>query len=184
MMGAMTVFLRLAGCNAFCSFCDTKNSWDEYIETSPQQVEDAIRRAGPKRVVVTGGEPTLQMEELAPIVYNLRSDGYHVALETNGIISDYSVDMFDLVVVSPKRLEDWDKWINKNVTMKFVVDKSNVDAVMTWVQSKGLSNVYFMPEGIDLERILVNTTLIIAKMAEYQIDGFVSPRIHYLIGVK
>jgi organic radical activating enzyme len=184
MVGALVTFVRLAGCNAHCDFCDTKRSWSEYIDVSPTEVEAAIKRKHPMRVVFTGGEPTLQMKELEPLVTRLRSEGYHVALETNGIIDDYDITNFDLVVVSPKVTSEWDKWLNKPVVLKFVVSDENADQVFTWVMQKKLTGVYFMPYGDNVEEILENSLIIIEAMSRYEVDGFLGMRYHYFLGVR
>ena len=57
-MGLVTTFVRFAGCNLTCPWCDTKESWD--IANSKQMtVEEIVAQCDAARVVLTGGEPTL-----------------------------------------------------------------------------------------------------------------------------
>lgn len=184
LMGSMCMFIRTAGCNCMCEWCDTKYSWNNWVEVPVGEIVNSVERSNIKRIVITGGEPTIQMGELEELVTRLRKNGCHVSLETNGIIDDYDERMFDLVVVSPKDSRDWGKWIGRNVVLKFVINQDNIDAVMTWVDNNGLKNVYFMPFGIDVETLVTNSHLIIKGMEEYQIDGFLTPRLHLLLGVK
>lgn len=78
--GTPAVFIRLAGCNLRCPFCDTDHSHGE-----PMSVEQIVSRASefPGRVaILTGGEPTLQ--EIEPLIDALHSADFKVHIETNG----------------------------------------------------------------------------------------------------
>lgn len=184
LMGAYCVFVRTAGCNCMCEWCDTKYSWDTWIEIPVSEVINSVRRYGTKRVVITGGEPTIQMDEVEELSTRLRKEGYHVSLETNGIIDDYDTSIFDLVVVSPKFTTDWDKWIRRNVVFKFVINSNNVDMIMQWILMHDIKNVYLMPFGTTPQEILLNSDIIITNMEEYEVDVFLTPRLHILLGVK
>ncbi len=81
MMGVPTLFIRTAGCNLDCSWCDTKYAFGGGKET--QVGELAELAAGISHVCVTGGEPMLQ-KELPELLEALLSEGKHVVLETNG----------------------------------------------------------------------------------------------------
>ena len=65
--GKAAYFIRLAGCDVGCVWCDVKESWDENLYTL-QSIEEIVANAkkNPSRlVVITGGEPTLyNLEEL------------------------------------------------------------------------------------------------------------------------
>lgn len=76
------VFLRLAGCNLRCPFCDTDFSASR--EMSGPEIIAALEAAGPgiNRVCITGGEPSLQLDE--PLIEALHQSGYRIHLETNG----------------------------------------------------------------------------------------------------
>ncbi len=81
--GLPCVFVRLAGCNLACSYCDTR-----YAAVVEQQLEigeilENIRTFGCRRVEITGGEPLLQAET-PELIRRLLDAGYTVLLETNG----------------------------------------------------------------------------------------------------
>ena len=89
--GRPTVFLRLAGCNLACAWCDTAYAREGGTEMAHDAVLAAVRKtAGPcRRLCVTGGEPLLQQDALVPLAAALASEGYTVEIETNGTI-DFS----------------------------------------------------------------------------------------------
>lgn len=86
--GYPAVFVRFAGCNLRCSWCDTKyaNENPEYEEIDIDNLMNFITSTGIKRVTLTGGEPLIQ-----PYIYllidRLISEGFEVNIETNGSVS-------------------------------------------------------------------------------------------------
>jgi organic radical activating enzyme len=97
--GVPSVFVRLAECNLRCGFCDTKYTWewdayDRRVETAEISVDEVAERiltvAGDavRSVVVTGGEPLLQQDELAALAERLAAttSGLRIEVETNGTV--------------------------------------------------------------------------------------------------
>lgn len=116
--GRAAVFLRFAGCNlwsgreqdratAVCSFCDT-----DFVGTdgpgggkfsTPEALAGAVANAwrggeAGRLVVCTGGEPLLQLD--APLIDALHTQGFEIAVETNGTIA--APAGIDWICVSPK----------------------------------------------------------------------------------
>ena len=60
--GYPAVFIRLAGCNLRCSYCDTQYSYDGGKEMCPEEIVDKVMSFGIRRVTVTGGEPLIHKE--------------------------------------------------------------------------------------------------------------------------
>ena len=83
--GTPAVFIRLAGCNLACDFCDTDYSAKSFATVA--QAIDAVRKAGGDcpTVILTGGEPLAQTETLE-LIEALRRDGRRVHIESNGTI--------------------------------------------------------------------------------------------------
>ncbi len=81
--GSPCVFVRLAGCNLRCSYCDTRYA---YGEGSPLDIAEIVRRVELYQwhlLEITGGEPLIQ-EETPELIWHLLERGYTVMLETNG----------------------------------------------------------------------------------------------------
>ena len=78
--GTPAVFVRFSGCNLRCPFCDTRH--EDGVEMSEEAVVEAVMAYPARLVVMTGGEPALQLTE--SLVDALHAAGKTVAVETNG----------------------------------------------------------------------------------------------------
>ena len=94
--GTPAVFVRLSGCNLRCPFCDTRH--ESGREMSEKEIVEAVGQYPARHVVVTGGEPALQLTE--SLVDALHAAGRFVAVETNG--THPLPDNVDWVTLSPK----------------------------------------------------------------------------------
>ena len=83
--GTPAVFLRLAGCNLACKWCDTKHSWGNGILCSVRNVAAHLAEYNCASLVITGGEPLLQQAPLEKLLA-LLPESLHVEVETNGTI--------------------------------------------------------------------------------------------------
>ena len=82
-VGWPCAFIRLAGCNQRCSYCDTSYAFDEGTEMSLSAILEAVASHSTRLALVTGGEPLLQ-PELPILLSALLEEGYTVCLETGG----------------------------------------------------------------------------------------------------
>ena len=103
-MGRPATFVRLAGCNLRCQGCDTEDRPGQDFSVS-----DVLESIQGRRVVITGGEPTLQMGELSELISLLKSQEKEIHIETNGTnpIPEDILEKIQLAVVSPKRGSDF-----------------------------------------------------------------------------
>ena len=112
--GRPAVFLRFSGCNlwtgreedrasAICQFCDTDFVGGTKFASAEQLAEEVASQwfgngTSKRFVVVTGGEPLLQLDE--PLIANLHALGFEIAIETNGTIE--APPGINWICVSPK----------------------------------------------------------------------------------
>jgi len=101
--GKAAFFIRLAGCDVGCVWCDVKDSWDASkhpVLTVEEIVAAAV--AHPSRIaIVTGGEPLLH--QLDPLTTALRAAGFQTHIETSG--SSPMSGSWDWVCLSPKKFK-------------------------------------------------------------------------------
>ncbi len=132
--GTPSIFIRLAGCNLQCEFCDTQFETafdDEFNNMSVEMVASsvnalAVESPGCTNIVITGGEPFRQ--NFVPLASKLLELGFTIEIETAGTLW---IDEFSHIVenchvtVSPKTPK-----INKNIAKaanayKFIVGIGN-----------------------------------------------------------
>lgn len=97
--GRPCVFVRFAGCNLACPWCDT-----DVAKRFSLPLGDLVEEIGqyrPKSVVLTGGEPTL-VREMPELVAALKDRGHWIAVETNGTNDADWLQFADYVACSPK----------------------------------------------------------------------------------
>lgn len=97
--GRPCVFVRFAGCNLACPWCDTDVGGRFSMTLEELLSEIATYKA--KTVVLTGGEPTL-IEGAPELVAALKKLGYYIAVETNASIDAAWLQFVDYVACSPK----------------------------------------------------------------------------------
>ena len=154
-MGRPATFVRLAGCNLRCEGCDTEDKLCK--ELSIAQVMVSVES---RRVVITGGEPTLQMEELSELISLLHAKGKEIHIESNGtnLIPEEILEKIHYAVVSPKRGSDFhlEYWAGKkNVHLKFVLGKAawcwTPEFLQDIVPALEKDRVWIMAYGTDQE---------------------------------
>lgn len=108
LIGRPTVFVRTAGCDYRCSWCDTLYAvlpkyHDEWISLSPVEIlarVDALAGGHPTLITVSGGNPALQ--PVGSLIAHGRGRGHSFALETQGSIAQPWFSELDWMVLSPK----------------------------------------------------------------------------------
>lgn len=95
--GTPAIFIRFAGCNLRCSFCDTQH--EAATPMTDRQILEAIAPYPARMVILTGGEPALQIDDA--LVDLLHQAGKYVCIETNGTTP--LPEGIDWITCSPKR---------------------------------------------------------------------------------
>ena len=101
--GTPATFVRFSGCNLKCPFCDT--DFKHSVEMSEEQIVDAVSVNPSPLVVITGGEPSIQLT--FSLVNKLHAIGRYVAVETNG--TKKLPANVDWITISPKQAYVGDK---------------------------------------------------------------------------
>lgn len=101
--GKAAYFIRLAGCDVGCVWCDVKESWDrsKHPDLSIDELLHQIKQTPTQIVVITGGEPL--MHELGPLTRRLQEAGYRTHLETSG--AHPLSGEWDWICLSPKKFK-------------------------------------------------------------------------------
>ena len=85
--GHLATFIRLAGCNIRCGYCDTSYALNKSdgTEMTVDEIVARVKEVGNKRVTLTGGEP-LWHEGVKTLIEAITGEGHRVNIETNGTI--------------------------------------------------------------------------------------------------
>ena len=97
--GRPCVFVRFAGCNLACPWCDTDVTGRFSLELD--ELAGEIKSFRARSVVLTGGEPTI-VSGMPELIAELKREGFWVAVETNGLNAAQWLQFADYVAVSPK----------------------------------------------------------------------------------
>lgn len=83
--GMPVTFIRLAGCNLRCLYCDTKYA-QNCTDGELMSIDDIIKQVRFSAVTITGGEPLLHEAPVIELINKLSKEGHYVNIETNGSI--------------------------------------------------------------------------------------------------
>ena len=101
--GKAAYFIRLAGCDVGCVWCDVKDSWqaDKHPTVTLYDILARVKASGANRVIVTGGEPA--MYDLKPLTEGLQRMNVLCHIETSGAYP--LTGSWDWICVSPKKFK-------------------------------------------------------------------------------
>lgn len=162
-LGKPANFVRFAGCNLNCPWCDT--IWNKANEVLTKE-EIAMRfDKNVELIVFTGGEPMIQKNLLVLLDY-VCSLGYKVAMETNGTLPTLPLrkaGFYDLhIACSPKPEKNWA--IGENVVfdeLKYVIDEEiTYDKILptnrpVWLQPEGSNMQNAWKKAFKIQKILL-----------------------------
>lgn len=206
-IGLPVVLVRLQGCDVGCSFCDTKETWEltlthkvdsivvgnalkkpTWALMTPEEIVGACRSlGGPRRVLLTGGEPARY--DLRFLFDALHAADYSIILETSGTASGHLPaykEVEDHVVVSPKYacLPLLDQVVYQADELKFVVGKrADIDQAIGLI--KRLFENRYMPiiSWQPMSQSEKATALCVEAVTLGDIPSRLSLQLHKYIGV-
>lgn len=162
--GTLAVFVRLAGCNLNCSYCDTMwaNCSDaEYTIMTEKEIYDKVKSYNVENITLTGGEPFYRENVDLLLKEFTKNDDLNVEIETNGSMDispyknishkiSFTLDYKCLGSgMNSKMYMDNFLNLSKNDTVKFVVsDKNDLDDAIKVIKEYNLTdncNVLFSP---------------------------------------
>lgn len=194
LIGTPFIFIRTAGCNLSCQYCDTK-----YAKVGQEwQLVDIVVEVTKfpcKHIVITGGEPLLQSATL-DLCHMLSSMNYHVTIETNGTLSIPMPDVIgiDLLSISPKLSNsgvDKNKRYKVDIVkelisygidyyLKFVVENEAdvLEMETEWLDKLNIlpQHVYLMPQAIISKDAIAKGRELVEACKEKRYK--LSPRLH------
>lgn len=162
--GELTTFIRLAGCNLRCSYCDTcyalKNS--NGIEMSVDEIVKRAKKYDYRNITLTGGEPLIH-KDVDSLISKLCENGFYVNIETNGSvpIDKYISNKNILITMDYKlpsscveknmNLNNLEK-LRANDVLKFVIGKDDFDKVKQIIEKYSIkSYIYLSPVFGEIE---------------------------------
>jgi len=145
--GRPAVFIRLAGCDVGCVWCDVKESWDknEHEIVPIEKIISDVVDTKCKFVVITGGEPA--MYNLTELTNELHAIDCEIAIETSGVYP--LIGNFDWVCFSPKKFKKPSESVftEANELKVVVFNKSDFDwAVGHSLKVGSKCKLYLQPE--------------------------------------
>lgn len=186
--GTPTTFIRFAGCNLTCPYCDTPTQ--PYTEMTTEQVIKQIEQIGCPKITLTGGEPLLQpIDDLLKIATLFQS-----SIETNGTLPIAPITgLIDSVVMNYKRqspplIENF-LWLGKGDYFKIMIDSPDM------LQNNSIPDIIALVRGreirhwptIALSPVLntVSAAQIIEFIQEHKLWNVkLNVQLHKFIGVR
>lgn len=169
--GRAAFFIRLAGCDVGCVWCDVKESWgvNEHPLVTLDFLEKEVVTSRTNFVVITGGEPA--MYDLTALINRLKKHAIEVAIETSGTYK--LIGAIDWYCFSPKKFkEPIEEAYQKANELKIII---NHPSDFEWAEmhaSKVDSNckLYLQPEWSKQERFLPTIIDFVKKHPKWRIS--------------
>ena len=145
--GKAAYFIRLAGCDVGCVWCDVKESWDKNLhqEISIEEIINRAKKETARIAVITGGEPA--MYNLDELTDWLHKENFSTHIETSGAYP--LTGKWDWICVSPKKFKAplEENLANANELKVIVFNKSDFE----WAEknaslTSSYCKLYLQPE--------------------------------------
>ncbi|MDR1954646.1 MAG: radical SAM protein [Candidatus Methanoplasma sp.] len=184
-IGVPTYFIRTAGCNLRCEWCDTTYAREGGRETSVDEIMEIVDDT--RDVCITGGEPMLQ-KDLPELLDRLLKAGKKIVIETNGSVDISGIPKDENVIVSldvkcpssgmsGKNLLSNLEHMGKKDQLKFVIgDQVDLNYAIRFIRENPVdTNIIFgAVGGMDLLPIA-------EEVVHRKLDVRVLPQLHKMI---
>ena len=195
--GRRALFIRFSGCNLSCQWCDSKYALHTYLDVTLEDLLTLIYRSKCHYFVLTGGEPTLQIN-LSSLLDRLEHDHFQVDIETNGTYLPDKCRDGVRYIVSPKDFSVVHNWLafehNTSVhfVFKFVIDIDTMNETFDLVQKYCNAPAWFMPLTTNIkgkpdcmiDEMVTTGRIVQSEMIKRGIDGYLCTRLQNLYRVR
>ncbi|MCL2510113.1 MAG: radical SAM protein [Methanomassiliicoccaceae archaeon] len=184
-IGVPTYFIRTAGCNLRCTWCDTTYAQEGGREMSVDEVMELVDDT--KDICVTGGEPTLQ-KDMPKLIDRLLQEDKRIVIETNGSRDISWIPKDERIIVSldvkcpssgmsDKNMHTNLQHIGKKDQLKFVIgDQIDLNYAIRYLrENKTDANVIFSAVGG------TNLLQIAEEVVNRKLNVRVLPQLHKII---
>ena len=176
--GRPCVFVRFAGCNLSCPWCDTDVS--RRFSLSHEDLVAEVSGFHPRSVVLTGGEPTL-VADMSELVAALKERGFWIAVETNGTSDADWLQFVDYVACSPKAEYPGRIALRRADEVRVVASSEDIVAFCREVRGRIAATDYYVSPCDRNGEIDFAT----AKAVLSRLDGWsLSVQLHKLLGFR
>ena len=185
--GKPCLFIRLAGCNLKCRWCDTPESRSNGIEMSLDAILEQVWRINPPYVCITGGEPLLQGDELENLLVSLHKRGTVIDIETNGTVDFTRFQAYASVCMDVKCPSSGEQsnlslldTIRPQDSVKFVVkDEADCQYALEVIRTHRIAGEIFVSPVFGTDYHTISKFILVNSMpVRMQIQ------LHKVIGVK
>lgn len=190
--GMPCFFIRLAGCNLRCSYCDTPHAWDSSSgkNVTVDELAEAAFSSGIPLVEITGGEPMLQGQGVIELCSKLIAGNLTVMMETNGSldVSELPPEVIRIIDMKTPSSGESDRNLGTNFMnmrpsdeVKFIIsDRRDYDfavgAIKKFNLEKSTANILFSPAYGKM-----NTSDLVRWMLEDRIPARINLQFHKII---
>ena len=170
-MGKAAYFIRIGGCDVGCSWCDSKESWNEKM-FPPVDIEEVIKNAKPNKaitVVVTGGEPSLYPLDM--LTKRLKEEGITTMVETSG--AHQLSGNWDWICLSPKKYSPPKSDIYKHAHELKVIIQNPADIEWAELNAEQVNEktlLFMQPEWSVIDKIMPTLTEYIMKNPRWRMS--------------
>lgn len=191
-IGQPAIFIRFAGCNLKCSWCDTAYTWHPQkikaqqvsLEKVIQQIKELSQKHTCHHLIFTGGEPLLQQNIIRAIQTHLPH--FFVEIETNGSIPlqvlAHQINISYKLKNSGNNYYDLAIHPHAHTIYKFVIDnEQDIEESLVFCKQKEIprDQIYFMPLGKTKKELNQKNLFLIEKCKEHGVNF--CPRLHIML---